>query len=103
MRPLDIPSRYGGEEFVIVLPDCSLPDATQVLERVRENLGRETSSLGPPFTVSFGLSDLAAGAPAPTSTRCSKSADHALALAKSRGRDRVVGSVDSPPAATTGA
>jgi diguanylate cyclase (GGDEF)-like protein len=97
VRPRDIPSRYGGEEFVIVLPDCSLPDATQVLERVRENLGRaQTSSLGPPFTVSFGLSDLAAGSSTDFDAML-KSADHALALAKSRGRDRVVGSTDSRP------
>ena len=38
LRPVDIAGRYGGEEFVIVLPDCPVEEAHQVLERVRERL-----------------------------------------------------------------
>ena len=56
LRPADIPGRYGGEEFVIVLPDCPLEEAHQVLERVRERLAdRITIAAVPTFTVSFGL------------------------------------------------
>ena len=40
LRPSDIPCRYGGEEFVIVLPDCPDAEAVAVLERVRQRLAR---------------------------------------------------------------
>ncbi len=93
VRPRDIPARYGGEEFVVVLPDCTLTDATQVLERVRENLARAQSDASVPhFTVSFGLSDSDSG------TRFEdvlKSADGRLSEAKAQGRDRVVAAVSS--------
>ena len=36
LRPADMPCRYGGEEFVIVLPSCPTSEAVQVLERVRQ-------------------------------------------------------------------
>jgi diguanylate cyclase (GGDEF)-like protein len=56
IRPNDIAGRYGGEEFVIVLPDCNTDTATVVLERVRERLALAlTTGRVAPFTVSFGL------------------------------------------------
>ena len=90
VRPDDIPSRYGGEEFVVVLPDCSIADAIQVLERVRENLARaQVSAASPPCTVSFGVatSDEGVGF-----DDVLKIADHALAEAKEQGRDRIIAS-----------
>jgi diguanylate cyclase (GGDEF)-like protein len=88
VRPRDIPARFGGEEFVVVLPDCSVSDATQVLERVRESLQRaQSAAAGPPFTVSFGLSDATADS---TFDELLQSADRALARAKSQGRDRII-------------
>ncbi|HEY5013280.1 MAG TPA: sensor domain-containing diguanylate cyclase [Acidimicrobiia bacterium] len=90
VRPNDIPARYGGEEFVVVLPECSIADATQVLERVRENLARaQATAASPPVTVSFGLASSGAG------TRFDdvlKLADGALAEAKELGRDRIIAS-----------
>jgi diguanylate cyclase (GGDEF)-like protein len=93
VRPRDIPARYGGEEFVVVLPDCTLTNATQVLERVRENLARAQSDASvPQFTVSFGLSDSDSGA---RFEDVLKSADGKLSEAKAQGRDRVVAAVSS--------
>ena len=56
LRPANIPGRYGGEEFVIVLPECPVEEARQVLERVRDRMAeRIVIAELPPFTVSFGV------------------------------------------------
>ena len=44
LRPEDIVSRYGGEEFVVLLPGCSADDAVRAMERLRENLALAVSS-----------------------------------------------------------
>jgi diguanylate cyclase (GGDEF)-like protein len=88
VRPADLVSRYGGEEFVIVLPDCATNTATAVLERIREHLALSlTSGRVPPFTVSFGL---ATSTDATTFDEIVDVADHALLNAKAAGRNRVV-------------
>ncbi len=88
VRPNDIPARYGGEEFVVVLPECSIGDASQVLERVRENLARaQVTATSPSCTVSFGLARSDSGR---AFNEVLKVADHALAQAKEQGRDRIV-------------
>jgi diguanylate cyclase (GGDEF)-like protein len=86
VRQEDVAGRYGGEEFLLILPGTSLPGACEVAERIRVAVGR----LGLPFrlTVSVGV---AAGDPArdhPESVF--ERADQALYRAKALGRDRVV-------------
>ncbi len=88
VRPNDVASRYGGEEFVVVLPDCTITDAYAVIDRVRSRLvDAQRGGVVPSFTVSFGLAlgqaDLAFG-------EIVELADAALLRAKSEGRDRVV-------------
>ena len=88
VRPADLVSRYGGEEFVIVLPDCGIEAAVVVLERVRERLALALlSGRIPAFTVSFGV---ATSADAATFDAVVAAADQALLAAKSAGRDRVL-------------
>ncbi|MGZ8753195.1 MAG: GGDEF domain-containing protein, partial [Acidimicrobiia bacterium] len=88
IRPVDIPARFGGEEFLIVLPDCSLEDATAVMERVREQLALALASGAVPgFTVSFGV---APGDPRTRFDEVVAHADSALYAAKQSGRNRVV-------------
>ena len=88
LRPLDIPGRYGGEEFVIVLPECPVEEARQVLERVRERLAERIVVADlPPFTISFGL---ASSDQAVDFDRVVALADAALLSAKAAGRDQVV-------------
>jgi diguanylate cyclase (GGDEF)-like protein len=88
LRPADIPGRYGGEEFVIVLPECPVDEARQVLERVRERMAeRIVIAQLPPFTISFGL---ASSDQAEDFDQVVALADVALLSAKARGRDQIV-------------
>jgi diguanylate cyclase (GGDEF)-like protein len=88
LRPTDIPSRYGGEEFVIVLPGCAIPEAKQVLERVMQRTA-ESLAAGehPIFTVSFGL---ATSDQAPDFQAVVALADGALLQAKAGGRNEII-------------
>jgi diguanylate cyclase (GGDEF)-like protein len=99
LRPLDIPGRYGGEEFVIVLPECAVDEARQVLERVRERLAERIILADlPPFTISFGL---ASSEQAVDFDQVVALADIALLSAKAGGRDQVVTSDGPEPPAPT--
>ena len=94
LRPVDIAGRYGGEEFVIILPDCPVSEAQQVLERVRERLAERIIVADlPPFTVSFGV---ASSDQAGTFDEAVALADAALLNAKAGGRDQVVASAGAP-------
>ncbi len=97
LRPIDIPGRYGGEEFVIVLPECPLGEARQVLERVRERLAERIVVADlPPFTISFGL---ASSDQATDFDHVVALADSALLSAKAGGRNQVVTSTGTERAA----
>jgi len=88
LRPEDLACRYGGEEFVVVLPRCSLEDATAALERVQEQLVLNLSQGEvPPFTVSFGVAESGAD---DSLEGLIRAADAALLRAKATGRNRVV-------------
>jgi diguanylate cyclase (GGDEF)-like protein len=80
--------RYGGEEFLLLLPEVDLNGAIAVAERVRLAAAEDRASGLPSFTVSGGvaLCDPADGRdPEPLLRR----ADAALYLAKRAGRDRI--------------
>lgn len=93
-RPVDLLARHGGEEFVALIPDCGLPEAAVVAERVRRAIA-EADVILPSgekirVTASFGCAshegDFAPGKIADMV----KKADLALYAAKFAGRDRVV-------------
>jgi diguanylate cyclase (GGDEF)-like protein len=99
LRPDDIAGRYGGEEFVIILPECPVAEAQQVLERVRERLAERIVVADlPPFTVSFGV---ASSDQAGTFDEVVALADAALLSAKAGGRDQVVASGVGVPTGTS--
>jgi diguanylate cyclase (GGDEF)-like protein len=89
-RSYDDLFRYGGEEFLICMPNTPLDNAEAVINRLREGLaalviplegGRSLS-----LTASFGVALLLADAPIEQSI---ERADHALLCAKNSGRNRV--------------
>ncbi|MGE0795544.1 MAG: GGDEF domain-containing protein, partial [Acidimicrobiia bacterium] len=90
LRPGDLACRHGGEEFLVVLPDCGALEAATAAERLRESIALSNLSDGsaPGFTVSFGVADSET-----FGTDMSvlvTAADGALRQAKQAGRDRVV-------------
>jgi diguanylate cyclase (GGDEF)-like protein len=88
VRPEDLTARWGGEEFVVVLPDCAIGDAFAVINRLRERLERvQAGSHLPRFTASFGVT---VSRPEDTFSVSLELADSALLKAKSAGRNRVV-------------
>lgn len=93
MRSYDEFGRYGGEEFLSVLPGCNLSNALQVAGRMREAMvgAPLETSVGPiPLTASFGVAT-ADGAASLNIDAMITAADEALYRAKRAGRNRVHG------------
>ncbi len=86
LRTGDLVSRYGGEEFLVILPDTPPAGAMQVAERLREAVAA-LSGLCKAVTVSIGV---AACHQDETAEHLVARADAALYQAKSSGRNRVV-------------
>lgn len=92
LRKSDISCRYGGDEFVLVLPDSSLADTRQRVEQIRTLVkglqGRRDGAPLDTITVSAGV----AMAPEHGSTAAAllQAADNAMYAAKQAGGDRVV-------------
>jgi len=92
LRTSDVAARYGGDEFVLLLPHASVELATSVGERIRLELARRSGDcqkLCGPVTMSIGVASLAAHQPASGDAMVSM-ADQALYVAKERGKDRIV-------------
>jgi diguanylate cyclase (GGDEF)-like protein/PAS domain S-box-containing protein len=87
LRETDLVARWGGEEFVIAMPDTDAANAAVVCERIRDLLARSHHGGHPPFTASFGVSDSTMG---DSLQRLVQLADAALYQAKNEGRDRVI-------------
>jgi two-component system, cell cycle response regulator len=92
VRGADLVSRYGGEEFVVAMPDTDAELAAKVAERVRaavaENLFNLSNGRKVPVTVSVGIATLQGRAD--TIAALAKRADAALYEAKAAGRNCVV-------------
>lgn len=91
IRPYDSFFRYGGEEFLICLPNTTLADAALLLNRLREELAAHTISacdgqLSLQVTASFGVALLDAVSDLESTIEC---VDHALLCAKAKGRNQV--------------
>ena len=92
LRAADVLSRFGGEEFCILLPQTNLSEAKIIAERARRRIERtrfqfgQTQPLGA-VTVSIGVAALSPNLGNPTAIL--SAADRALYIAKSNGKNRV--------------
>lgn len=90
LRLPDIFARFGGEEFVILLPDTGLAEARQAAERIRREIEKKRDKKLPNYTVSLGVSVVSGGKTgAGNIDALLAEADAALYRAKERGRNRV--------------
>src|SRR5215831_143161 len=92
VRGIDLACRYGGEEFVVLMPETDMAVATVVAERLRRRIAGEPFPIEQgarrvEVTISIGIATLASGEGA---AALLKRADQALYRAKRDGRNRVV-------------
>ena len=85
LRSIDLLGRFGGEEFVVLLPNTRLPEAQLVAERIRQAC--DQAEPAPTVTVSIGLSTNQGDGD--TLDALLGRADAALYRAKAQGRNRV--------------
>lgn len=90
LRPYDVIARFGGEEFVVLLPNTSLPEACNIAERIRENVAVRTIELTSgeaiQSTISIGISQFIS--PDPKCKHLLSHADKGLYKAKHNGRNQ---------------
>ncbi|MYM94885.1 GGDEF domain-containing protein [Duganella vulcania] len=88
LRSIDTLGRYGGEEFIVLLPDNDLQGAAVVAERVRQAVEQEVGAAGlPACTTSIGCACISQSQAAVTALL--SQADAALYTAKHEGRNAV--------------
>ncbi|NTV95538.1 MAG: diguanylate cyclase [Thiobacillus sp.] len=93
VRDCDLAARWGGEEFVVLLPETTLATAIAVAERLRAGLaGLGLAQPAWPVTASFGVAVYVAEEDGPGLIR---RADGAMYAAKRGGRNRVVAALSS--------
>src|SRR3984885_3422688 len=93
IRGIDLACRYGGEEFVIVMPETDMTVAAMVAERLRRRIAAEPFAIAQgsrqiPVTISIGIAGLRGKED--SAAKLLKRADEALYRAKRDGRNRVV-------------
>ncbi|MCY2932022.1 MAG: diguanylate cyclase [Planctomycetota bacterium] len=93
LRGSDVAARYGGDEFVVLLPHTSIERALAVAERTRTELAAGVQArygaMPHPVTLSIGIASLSVHEPA-TADQLVAFADRALYAAKNSGKDRIV-------------
>lgn len=92
-RGIDLVCRLGGEEFVVVMPDCDIDMAVDVGERLRQRIAAapfDVDGKGAPVPVTASVCVSALELTAGTPELILQRADQALYCAKREGRNRVV-------------
>jgi diguanylate cyclase (GGDEF)-like protein len=93
IRTIDLLGRYGGEEFILVLPEVGIDAALQVAERTRLRIAEHRVRVGAltlQVTASFGVACCSSGDASTSIEDLIDAADRALYQAKRRGKNCVV-------------
>jgi len=93
LRPSDVVVRYGGEEFVVILPNTNINGAYRVAERISRNISNlaikhAASTVSEVVTLSQGISEM--NGKNDTVYECLKNADRSLYEAKNKGRNMII-------------
>jgi len=91
-QPEQLAARFGGEEFIIMLPSTNAKEAGVIAERIREAIEKltlRTQGEVVKFTISIGISSTVP-TPSISFVGLNESADQALYFAKQNGRNRVI-------------
>lgn len=86
LRETDILARWGGEEFLVLLPETMLEGASRVAEDLRQYVAESRFSGAPSLTISVGMAELREDDNADSLL---KRVDNALYVAKNGGRNRI--------------
>jgi diguanylate cyclase (GGDEF)-like protein len=93
LRHYDVPARFGGEEFAVVLPETGAEEASEIAERIRRAVAArriEVETATEPIGVTISIGVAAYPLDAETRTDLVHQADVAVYRAKLQGRNRVV-------------
>jgi diguanylate cyclase len=89
LRETDLAGRYGGDEFCVILPDTTLAQANDILERLRRTVHDHAHTALPDLRLSLSIGIAAYGPHLTDAGMWLHEADMALYAAKSTGRNRV--------------
>ena len=92
-RATDTPARYGGDEFMLILPETDLAGAEEVAARIRRHLERMSFKQAPGLACTVSLGAAEANREIANIDAWIQRADAALYRAKDGGRDRFEGAV----------
>lgn len=98
LRDIDVLARWGGEEFIILLPRTGVEDGMAVAERLSKAIENHPFGMDDnpiKITASFGISRILCFDEEPFKTSYEK-ADKALYKAKNNGRNRIEAHMESP-------
>ena len=93
VRAIDLACRFGGEEFVVIMPDTALDDAHRIAERLRLHVAGSPFRVGgleDPLNVTISIGVATTIDPEDTPDTLLKRADEAVYAAKAAGRNQVV-------------
>ena len=95
LREYDVPARFGGDEFAVLMPETTLPEAMAVAERIRrgvESIALKSGDGSVPASVSIGVALFPSHGQTPSDLLAA--ADRAVYQAKALGRNRVCAFAD---------
>jgi two-component system cell cycle response regulator len=93
VRAIDLPCRYGGEEFVVIMPDTRLDDAGRIAERIRRHVAGSPFRIpggAEPLSVTISIGVASTIGPEDTAEALLKRSDEAVYAAKAAGRNTVI-------------